>query len=95
MGFSSFSFSNEVQDYLHSFESLLAALRRPDTVSRFSMEEREVLWHSFAELQRLLVVWDKKHTSFSKAAVAALCECVLCLRPVNLFGSTFVPPKFS
>ncbi|HEU4503050.1 MAG TPA: hypothetical protein VFR82_15475 [Nitrospira sp.] len=60
MGLSFFSFSTEVQNYLHSFENLLAALRRPDISSRFSMEEREVLWHSFAELQRVLVVWDKK-----------------------------------
>lgn len=60
MVFLSLSFSTEVQKYLNSFENLLAALSRPDTVSRFSMEEREVLWHSFAELQRVLVVWDKK-----------------------------------
>lgn len=61
----SLSFSTEVQDYLHSFVNLLAALSRPDTNSRFSMEERELLWHSFAELQRVLVVWTKsKHHIF-------------------------------
>jgi len=58
--FSSLAFQKEVQDYLHSCENLLAALSTAHTASRFSIEEREMLWYSVAELQKVLVVWDKK-----------------------------------
>jgi hypothetical protein len=58
MDFLSLYFSKEIQDYLHSCENLLAALSTPSTASRVSMEEREMLRYSVAELQKLLVVWD-------------------------------------
>ena len=60
MDFSSLAFRKEVQDYLHSCENLLAALSTPNFASRFSMEEREMLWYSVAELQKVLVVWDQQ-----------------------------------
>ena len=60
MDFSSLYFSKEIQDYLHSCEYLLAALSAPNTASRVSMEEREMLRYSVAELQKLLAVWDNR-----------------------------------
>lgn len=60
MDFSSLYFTKEIQDYLQSFENLLSALSAPNTASRISMEEREMLGYSVAELQKVLVVWDKQ-----------------------------------
>ena len=60
MDFTSLYFTKEVQDYLHSSENLLAALNAPDTASRISMEEREMLGSSIAELHRVLVGWNKQ-----------------------------------
>ena len=60
MEFSSLYFTKEIQDYLHSCENLLAALSAPSTASRISMEEREMLGYSVAELQKVLVVWGKQ-----------------------------------
>lgn len=59
MDYSSLTFRKEVQDYLHSCENLLAALSTPDTAG-FSMEERDMLRYSVAELQKVLVVWDQQ-----------------------------------
>ena len=61
MDFLSLYFSKEIQDYLHSCENLLTALNTPNTASRVSMEEREMLRCSVVELQKLLVVWDNHH----------------------------------
>ena len=58
MDLSSLAFRKEVQDYLYSCENLLAALSSPNTTSGFSTEEREMLWYSVTELQKVLVVWD-------------------------------------
>src|SRR5512132_710404 len=60
MDFLSLYFSKEIQHYLHSCENLLAALSTPNTASRVSIEERELLRYSVAELQKLLVVWDNQ-----------------------------------
>ena len=60
MDFSSLYFTKEIQDYLHSCENLLSALSAPSTASRISMEEREMLGYSVAELQKVLVVWGKQ-----------------------------------
>jgi hypothetical protein len=60
MDSSSLYFTKEIQDYLHSFQNLLAALSAPNTASRISMEEREMLGYSLAELQKVLVVWNKQ-----------------------------------
>ena len=60
MDLSSLSFCKEVQDYLYSCENLLAALSTPDTASRFSTEEREMLRYTVAEIQKVLGVWDNK-----------------------------------
>jgi GTP-binding protein EngB required for normal cell division len=59
MDYSSLYFTKEIQDYLHSCENLLAVLSAANTASRISMEEREMLGYSVAELQKVLVVWDK------------------------------------
>ena len=53
-------FTKEIQDYLHSFQNLLAALSAPNTASRISMEEREMLGYSVDELQKVLLVWNKQ-----------------------------------
>jgi hypothetical protein len=60
MDFSSLYFTKEIQDYLHSFQNLLAALSARHTASRISIEEREMLRCSLAELQKALVVWDEQ-----------------------------------
>jgi hypothetical protein len=60
MDSSSLYSTKEIQDYLHSFQNLLAALSAPNTASRISMEEREMLGYSVAELQKVLVVWNKQ-----------------------------------
>lgn len=59
MDFTSLYFTKEIQDYLHSCENLLAALNAPNTASRISTEEREMLGNSVAELHKVLVGWDK------------------------------------
>ena len=60
MDFPSFLFHKEVQDYLHSCENLLAAMSTPNIASDFSKEEREILWYSVGEVQKVLVLLDKK-----------------------------------
>ena len=60
MDFTSLYFTKEIQDYLHSSENLIAALNAHDTASRISMEEREMLGNSVAELHKVLVGWDKQ-----------------------------------
>ena len=55
MDFSALSFRKEVQEYLHSYGNLLAAMSTPGN-PRFSKEELEVLAYSVAELQKVLVV---------------------------------------
>ena len=55
MDFSSLSFREEVQEYLHSYGKLLAAMSTPGT-PRFSKEELEMLEYSVAELQKVLFV---------------------------------------
>ena len=60
MDYSSLYFTKEIQDYLNCCENLLAALSAPNTASRISMEEREMLGYSVAELQKVLVVWNKQ-----------------------------------
>ena len=59
MDYSSLYFTKEIQDYLNCCENLLAALSAPNTASRISMEEREMLGYSVTELRKVLVVWDK------------------------------------
>jgi hypothetical protein len=59
MDFSSLSFRKEVQEYLHSYGNLLAAMSTPST-PRFSKEELEVLEYSVAEFQKVLVVCVKQ-----------------------------------
>ena len=60
MDFTSLYVTKEIQDYVRSCENLLAALSAPNTASRISMEEREMLGKSVAELHKVLVGWDKQ-----------------------------------
>ena len=59
MDFSSLSFRKEVLDYLGCCENLLAALSAPRTCP-FSQEEQDVLAYSVSELQKVLVIYNKK-----------------------------------
>ena len=60
MDFPSLYFTKEIQDYVHSCNNLLAELNAPNTASRISILEREMLWNSVAELHKALVCWDKQ-----------------------------------
>src|SRR5262249_52175288 len=60
MDYSSLSFRIEIQDCLHAWDNLLAALSRSNT-DRFSKEELEVLEYSVTELQKVLLVCDSEH----------------------------------
>jgi hypothetical protein len=70
MDSSSLYFTKEIQDYLHSFQNLLAALSAPNTASRISKEEREMLGYSVAELQKVRVVWKSSKHKASPAITA-------------------------